>query len=291
MPVNRCTIRASSRPSRWLPQRVRAPSWSACPQPWLPERLEALLDAGLDRLTVSLHTLDPARWREIYGFSGIDALRARLDQIVAHRQRSGRPFVLDFVFVAMRRNLDQLPAIANLADRCGAPVLAIHPLIERDPLRLGKASERTGDDQLEASFAERLRMEIESVRDRHPGLVVEVSTPELCASDALGPDPRRWPGETPAGARLRDCDQSPLDSVHILSDGRVVSCEQREKIVMGEYAHSSRSTLPFDLRCTLPAKGSGVFEFEVDAAWIPHRAGVSADTRELGFALESAAAE
>jgi radical SAM protein with 4Fe4S-binding SPASM domain len=374
----------------------------------VPERLEALIDAGLDRLTVSLHTLDPAQWREIYGFSEISALRERLDRIVARREQRARSFVLDFAFVAMRRNLDQLPGIAELAARYAAPVLAIHPLIERDPLPLGKASERTGDGQLEADFAERLRVQIESVRSRHPGLVVEVSTPELCASDALGPDPRRWPGESPAGARLHDCDQSPFDSVHILSDGRVVSCEQREKIVMGdlrqrslgdiwhsepyvdfraaflaaadahcrscpyktahlplplpqavtgtalpadvalsgwhepepgarirwsqrlsrlrlargrarrlrvrgllppgpggrnrlvvregdriigEYVHSSRSTRPFDLRCTLPAEGSGVFEFEVDAAWVPQRAGVSADTRELGFALESAAAE
>jgi radical SAM protein with 4Fe4S-binding SPASM domain len=373
-----------------------------------PERLEALLDAGLDRLTVSLHTLDPVQWREIYGFSEIAALRERLDRLVAHRERRGRPFVLDFAFVAMQRNLQQLPAVADLADRYGAPVLAIHPLIERDPLPLGKASERAADGQLETDFAGRLRAQIESVRLRHPGLVLEVSTPELCASEALNAEPRRWPGQPPTGARLHDCDQSPFDSVHILSDGRVVSCEQREKIVMGdlrdhslaaiwhgksyvdfraaflaaadahcrncpyktahlplplpsavagaalpadaalsgwhepepgarirwsqrqsrlrlarqrarrlrirgllppgpggrnrlvvregdriigEYVHSSRSTRAFDLRCPLPAEGSGVFEFEVDVAFVPQRAGVPADTRELCFALESAAAE
>lgn len=373
-----------------------------------PERLEALLDAGLDRLTVSLHTLDPAQWREIYGFSDVSDLRERLDRLVAHRQRRGRPFVLDFAFVAMRRNLDQLPGVAELALHYGSPVLAIHPLIERDPLPLGKASERADDGRLDPDFAGRLRATIESVRARHPRLALEVSTPELCASGALGPEPRRWPGQPPAGAHLHDCDQSPFDSVHILSDGRVISCEQREKIVMGdlrrenlaaiwhgeayrafraaflaatashcracpyksahlplplpravagaalpaeaalsgwhepeagarirwsqrqsslrlargralrlcvrgllppgpngrnrlvvregdrvigEYVQRSGTTRAFELRCALPAEGSGVFEFEVDAAWIPQRAGVSADTRELGFALESAAAE
>ena len=50
----------------------------------LPERAEALRTAGLHRITVSLDTLRPDRFRELTRFDALDAVRAGLAEAAAH---------------------------------------------------------------------------------------------------------------------------------------------------------------------------------------------------------------
>lgn len=204
-----------------------------------PERLAAALDAGLSRLTVSLHTLDAQRFDAIYRFGSLAAMHARLQQVLDWRSNTTRPFTLDLAFVAMQRNLDELPAIAAFAAEHAIDVLAVHPLIGRDPLPLGAAIEHAADGSLDAGFRARLDATIAAARAGAPGVAIQLSSHELQAPAALDTHPQPWPWPLPPGARIGGCDQSPFDSVHILADGRVVACEVTEKIALGNLKQSS----------------------------------------------------
>ncbi|MBL8242909.1 MAG: SPASM domain-containing protein [Rhodanobacteraceae bacterium] len=199
-----------------------------------PERLQAALEAGLGRLTVSLHTLDAARFAAIYRFGSLEAMHARIRQALDWRARAPWPFVLDLAFVAMERNLDELPAVAAYAAAHGIPVLAVHPLIGRDPLPLGPAAEHTADGQLDAGFSARLVQAVAAARAAAPELAIQLSSFELQPTLTLAAHPQPWPWPLPPGARIGGCDQSPFDSVHILADGRVVACEVTEKTALGD---------------------------------------------------------
>jgi MoaA/NifB/PqqE/SkfB family radical SAM enzyme len=214
-------------------------------------RLQAALEAGLDRLTVSLHTLDAVQFDAIYRFGrrhqtdsspsrtgGLEIMHERLQQVLAWRAQSPRPFMLDLAFVAMERNLEQLPAIARFAAELDIPVLAIHPLIQRDPLPLGTSSEHT-EGRLNQGFQARLRDVIEQVRGDAPELDLQVSSFELSKSTELGCEPVPWPESLPPGAQIAGCDQSPFETVHILANGQVVVCEVTEKLPMGNLHQQS----------------------------------------------------
>lgn len=204
-----------------------------------PERLQAALEAGLSRLTVSLHTLDSDRFDAIYRFGTLAAMHERLQQVLAWRQRAPHPFMLDLAFVAMQRNLDELPALAAFAAAHGIEVLAVHPLIGRDPLPLGAAVEHAADGALEAGFRERLIATVAAAREQTPGVVIQLSSHELQAPVSLAAHPQPWPWPLPSAARIAGCDQSPFDSVHVLADGRVIACEVAEKIALGDLRRHS----------------------------------------------------
>ena len=200
----------------------------------LPDRLvEPLADSGLDRLTVSLHTLEPAQFAAIYGHSSIDAVRRKAAALVAARNRAGlaRP-LLDLAVVAMRRNLGQLLPLAAFAQEIGANSLAVHPVIRRDPTPDTFVDELDGN-RLRPEFLADLAQEIAEVRRRYPALPLSVSTPEIDETRCLGERPTPLPGRLPDGARIHSCEQNPLDTVHILADGSVVSCEVRDRITLG----------------------------------------------------------
>lgn len=199
-----------------------------------PERLHALLEAGLSRLTVSLHTLDAQRFEDIYRFGTLAAMHERLAQVLAWRAQSTRPFQLDLAFVAMHNNLDELPAIAAYAQQCGIDVLAVHPLIGRDPLPMATDAEHTQDGALRLEFRLQLQGALAAARRAAPAVAIQLSSQELDPPTELGAHPQAWPQTLPAGARIAGCDQSPFDSVHVLADGRVVACEVTEKITLGD---------------------------------------------------------
>src|SRR6267378_2741543 len=102
----------------------------------LPDRMvERIPDSGLDRLTLSLNTLDPDQYNEIYGFGSVDALRRKVDALLSARERAGLTTPgLDIAFVAMDRNLAQLHQVAAYASQVGVTGISIHPVIRRDPI-------------------------------------------------------------------------------------------------------------------------------------------------------------
>lgn len=203
-------------------------------------RLESVLDAGLSRLTVSLHTLNPDQYQAIYRFGSLTAMKERLQQILDWRERNAlRSFTLDFAFVAMERNLEELPAIALYAQSLGIEVVAVHPLIGRDPLPLGTSLEHNAQGEITESFRSQLLQIVQIARLKAPNVKIHLSSYELYQNSSLNPYPQPWPWPVPAGGRIADCDQSPFETVHILSDGRVVACEVTEKITLGSLRQHS----------------------------------------------------
>jgi MoaA/NifB/PqqE/SkfB family radical SAM enzyme len=197
-----------------------------------PERLRAALTAGLDRLTVSLHTRDPDRYAQLYRFASLAALDQRLDEVIAWRDQTPG-FVLDLAFVAMPENLGDLIDVARAAAARGIGVLALHPLIARDPLPLGPSAAHL-EGRLTAPFIAALRTTLAHVRAAVPTVSIEVSSHELdppCTALADGAQP--WPWPLPDDVEIEGCDQSPFDTIHVLADGRVVACEVTEKHALG----------------------------------------------------------
>ena len=136
------------------------------------------------------------------------------------------------------RNLAQLSAVADYAVTLGLPRLAIHPVIRRDPIDETFPDELDGD-RLRSDFLINLAAAIANVRGQQPSLYVDVSTPELGSNATLSHEPRYYPSELPTNARIFGCDQDPWDTTHILADGSVVSCEERDRIVLGSLRDTS----------------------------------------------------
>jgi radical SAM protein with 4Fe4S-binding SPASM domain len=204
----------------------------------LPDRLVGpLAGSGLDRLTVSLHTLDTAQYANIYGHSSIEAVRQKIAALLAARDGMGsRTPVLDLAMVVMRRNLGQLQPLAAYAAEIGAAGLAIHPVIRRDPTP-DRFEEELDGERLRPAFLAELAQQVAEIRRLHPGLPLSVSTPEIDdGAQRLCERPIPHPGVLPAGAQIHSCEQNPWDTVHILADGSVVSCEVRDRLTLGRIA-------------------------------------------------------
>ena len=209
----------------------------------LPEhKLAGLVHSGLTRLTVSLHALEAEQFKDIYRFSSIDTMRQRIEGAVELAKTAPRDLDIDFAFVAMKRNLAQLEDVAAYAVGLGIRRLAVHPVIRRDPI------EETFDEELEngrlrPGFIAELNTRIDAVRARYPQLAIESSTPELEHASVLSTEPHYFPGAVPPGALIHSCDQDPWETIHILADGSVVSCEQRDRIMLGNLHTASLAEL------------------------------------------------
>jgi MoaA/NifB/PqqE/SkfB family radical SAM enzyme len=204
-------------------------------------RLIAMVDAGLNRLTVSLHTLDNAQFKRIYGFGDLPTLLANLRAAATRRESSRHTFVLDLAFVATSDNLSQLQPIAALARELAIPVLAVHPVILRVDIQQRCELERDPDGGLNVTFNRALNYQLDRVREAFPELALQVSTPaaELGCRRPLGNIPQAWPGVLPDGAHIHSCDQDPFETLHILADGTAVTCEVRDQVSMGSLATES----------------------------------------------------
>lgn len=200
-------------------------------------KVEALAHSGLSQLTVSVHTLDPAQFRQIYRFGELSGLCERLEKMIALAPTAPRPLNIDLAFVAMQRNLAQLPAVVAYAASLGLAKVAVHPVIRRDPIEERFAEELDGD-RLRPAFAEQIGTLVQELRAQYPQMAIELSTPEVAgtgaSADSIDANPRYFPGLLPATARIAGCDQDPWQTMHVLADGRVVSCEERDQLPLGD---------------------------------------------------------
>lgn len=201
--------------------------------------LRGIVESGLDRLAISLHTMDPEQYQAIYQFGSLDLLKQRVAEFQELKAALGvqKPR-LDFCFVAMRENLDQLPAVAAYARSVGAPEISIHPIIGRHLLPHDFSRELEGN-QLRSAFKDELRAQVEALRSAHPGFAVNVLNPDLDVNPRLSHSPGYYSPLLPPGARIHSCDQSPFESVHILAGGNVVVCEVHDEISMGNLHEQS----------------------------------------------------
>ncbi len=206
------------------------------------EVLRAVVCSGLDRLGVSLHTTAAAQWTAIYGKGSLERLSSRLDLLLALREeyRVESP-ALEIAFVAMRSNLQELPAVVSLARRKRIPLVTVLPVIRRGPARETFPDELDERGRLRESFRNDLNDVLQKARGAFAGVEVR-GGPEIDGPGVLANGPGYHPDELPPGTRIRTCDQDPWESTHILANGDVVPCEVQDTLVLGNLrARSLRS--------------------------------------------------
>lgn len=199
-----------------------------------PKQLTALAASSLDRLSISLHTLDAAQFTELYRFSSLDSLRRRLDDFLRARKGPAQP-IIDFAFVAMERNLDQLGPVASLAREIGVAEITVHAVLRRDPIPFVFAEELNGQ-RPRPVFKQRLLAKVEEVSAAYPELRIIVANPDLYPAGLLTQSPCPYPAPLEAGARIRSCEQNPWRTMHVLANGDVVACEVHDKAPLGNLA-------------------------------------------------------
>jgi MoaA/NifB/PqqE/SkfB family radical SAM enzyme len=196
-------------------------------------RVRAVLEAGLDVMHVSLHTLDAERFAEIYRFKSADAMRSAVQHFFELREKTGASTAIDFSFVALERNLDDLAAVAELADTVGVGLVRVLALTQPAHRRHLFPAELDGN-WLSRPFRERLAAAIARTRERHPSL--EIEEPPLGECGPVGRAPRVLPGDLPSGAHLAGCYENPWETTHIRSNGDVVACGEDAMLPLGNLA-------------------------------------------------------
>ncbi len=197
------------------------------------EFLEGIVATGLDRLAVSLHTMDSEQYLKIYRHGTLADLKNRIDEFFKIRGKLGvnKPR-MDFCFVAMHENLLQLAPVARYAAQVGASEVFVHPIIARLPLPHDFSRELSAN-RLQEPFKYELRAAVASARQAAPSVPITVLNPDIDPNPQLGSAPAYFAPPLPPGARLHTCDQSPFESVHILADGDVVVCEVHDEAALG----------------------------------------------------------
>ncbi|MBN1570058.1 MAG: SPASM domain-containing protein [Acidobacteria bacterium] len=203
------------------------------------ELLRAIVKTGLDRLAISLHTMDARQYRDIYRLATLELLKERVDDLLRIKleQHTDKPR-LDFCFVAIHENLDQLIEVARYAGHVGNAEIFIHPVIGRHPVSHDFSKELSAN-KLTDSFKEDLRKVIAVTRKAVPDIPVTVLNPDINLHPRLGCSPAYFAPRLPAGASIHTCDQSPFESVHILANGDVVVCEVHDEVPVGNLHNQS----------------------------------------------------
>jgi len=183
------------------------------------EKLAALVDAGLDRLTISLHALDPGLYQRIYRFSSAEKLQDSLAYL-QEKKGQGRHPQLDLSFVAIAENLAELPRLAEFAAENDISSIAVHPVIRRDLIPLSFGIELENGSELRPGFLARIEEAGACAREAAPGVGIQVARPA---------EPQR-----PTGHRgFAMCEQNPWETIHILANGDAVACEVQDHVSLG----------------------------------------------------------
>lgn len=181
------------------------------------ETVRRLAASGIDRISISLHTLAAAQFPLIYGGGGLESFSGRLETLLEAARRAQRPPAIDFAMVALESNLIHMPAIASVAARSGAALLSVHPVIRRPGVPAGFNAEAAENGVLTPAFEDALGRQLRVAQARNPELRISVArTAEPCSE--AGPF---------------TCEQNPFETTHVLSNGDVVVCEVLDRVPMG----------------------------------------------------------
>jgi radical SAM protein with 4Fe4S-binding SPASM domain len=196
-----------------------------------------LSESGLTRLTVSIHAVDASKYAEIYRYGSFETLRRRLGRFLELCRSSRNAPYVDIAFVAMDRNLAELPALTAFAESLGLRNISVFPVIRRDEIPIQFPGELTPAGTHRREFQARLRSSIDQTRAAFPEVSLTVCDPSFTAGDpCLGEVPGPFPGLLPADGRIYSCEQNPWETAHVLSNGDVVACEVLDKIPLGNLA-------------------------------------------------------
>jgi MoaA/NifB/PqqE/SkfB family radical SAM enzyme len=203
------------------------------------ELIRAIVATGLDRLAISLHTMNARQYRDIYRFGTLDLLKDRVDDLLRIKRelRTDKPR-LDFCFVAIHENLDQLAEVARYARDLGGAEIFVHPIIGRHSISYDFSKE-LALNKLTGSFKEDLRHVIAASQAAVPDIPITVLNPDINTHPQLASSPAYFAPRLPANARIHTCDQSPFESAHILANGDVVVCEVHDEAPVGNLRDQS----------------------------------------------------
>ena len=169
------------------------------------ERAAALIDAGLDFLGFSLAGTTAAVHESIRVGSSLAALEQAVRTVVAARDRRGgsRPR-LHLVYLMLRDNLEDLPALPALALELGVPQVVLTHLIHvtgpwQESQRVFTCDGADGD-------AKETRRIVRAVEDAAAALQIRLAVPPLLPS---------WPAV---------CAENPLANLHVSAEGQVSPC-------------------------------------------------------------------
>jgi radical SAM protein with 4Fe4S-binding SPASM domain len=201
--------------------------------------LHGLVESGLDRLSVSLHTLDPKQYETIYQFGSLDCLRERVQELIQLKEQMGTALPkLDFAFVAMSENLSQLRNVAGYACLTGVRELFIHPVLRRDAIPGAFSAELSGHRMTE-TFRQSLHRTVDLAREEYPAIRFVICNPQIDSENCLTTLPMPFGGGLPDGARIHTCDQNPWQTAHVLANGDVTVCEVQDKVSLGNLKEQS----------------------------------------------------
>lgn len=203
-----------------------------------PKVIESLVKEKLDRLTISIHALSEPMYQQIYGHSTVESLCENLALIQSAKKSLNTHLpLIDFAFVAMERNLQELPLVVALANDSGVQQIDIHPVIRRDEIPETFSQELIAGN-LTSHFRLQLSQTLGDLEAAYPHINMNVSNKELEQTSCLGNFPVAYPPVLPEGAKIFSCEQNPWDTVHVLANGDLVSCEVRDQIPLGNLRNS-----------------------------------------------------
>jgi MoaA/NifB/PqqE/SkfB family radical SAM enzyme len=202
-------------------------------------QLRALVESGLDRITVSLHSMNPEVFQEIYRGSSLEAMKRAIAFLIGAKReaRSEKPRI-DFSFVATMATLPELPAVASFARESGVEEISVLPVIRRDEIETDFHRE-LDNGRLRPEFEDEIRQSILLAAHIAKGVRISSCTEKAWPDRRLGFRPQLWPASLPAEAQIRTCEQNPWETMHVLSDGSVVVCEVQDHVALGNAAQHS----------------------------------------------------
>ncbi len=208
--------------------------------------IEQLVKADLDRLSVSIHTVNERQYQSIYGFGDVESLKERLSLLRYWQRETGLVFPsVDIAFVAMDQNIDQMVNVCQLAEEFKINQIDVHPIIRRDDIP-EKFEKELSKGKLRTSFLQKMEKVVKDVGSLFPDIKLNYSTPEYEKSNScqvLSSNPSYFPWKLPLNAKIWSCDQSPWETVHVLANGDVVTCEVRDQVIMGNVHEQSLKTI------------------------------------------------
>ncbi len=104
------------------------------------QRAHSLVAAGVDRICFSLDSVSPEKFREFRQGGELEGVERALSALAGAKKSHHRPDVgVGVEFVAMRRNLHELPAALRWAARRGASFAIVSHLLPYDEQHAGEA--------------------------------------------------------------------------------------------------------------------------------------------------------
>jgi GT2 family glycosyltransferase/MoaA/NifB/PqqE/SkfB family radical SAM enzyme len=204
------------------------------------DMLRPLARSGLNRLTVSMHTTDPRLFAEIYRHGSFEEFQSKLEMLVSLCREAPQSPTIDIGFVAMERNLGEMPAVAAFAHSLGAQEVLVFPVMRRDDIENRFLVELNEKGALLPVFRAELAGAVKRTQEANPGIRVVVCNPLLTDDPPrLGEVPMPFPWSLPDGAEIYTCEQNPFETMHVLSNGEVVACEVLDRVPLGNLMRQS----------------------------------------------------